>query len=160
MKARSRAPSWHEAAVAQAALLVFFFLLATIALNPSSRSASGKILSPTAHAHRGALHAPPSLRHAHGESGAVRPYDAAPFVRGFIEGYQTMDTLAALSFEASYHRSRTLRALGVHRRTRASSARPIFCRASSRASCSSRSMPRSPSAPKRAVRALRAKTAP
>ena len=50
--------------------------------------------------------------HPLGEYGAVRaPYDAAPFVRGFIEGYQTMDTLAALNFGLII--AMNIRALGV-----------------------------------------------
>ena len=53
-----------------------------------------------------------AIVHPLGEYGAVRaPYDAAPFVRGFIEGYQTMDTLAALNFGLII--AMNIRALGV-----------------------------------------------
>ena len=100
-------------AVAQAAYSVFFFLLAfTIALNPDKLTQRlGKILSPTLLTLIAVLFIA-AIVHPLGEYGAVRaPYDAAPFVRGFIEGYQTMDTLAALNFGLII--AMNIRALGV-----------------------------------------------
>lgn len=100
-------------AVAQAAYSVFFFLLAfTIALNPEKLTQRlGKILSPTLLTLIAVLFIA-AIVHPLGEYGAVRaPYDAAPFVRGFIEGYQTMDTLAALNFGLII--AMNIRALGV-----------------------------------------------
>ena len=100
-------------AVAQAAYSVFFFLLAfTIALNPEKLTQRlGKILSPTLLTLIAMLFIA-AIVHPLGEYGAVRaPYDAAPFVRGFIEGYQTMDTLAALNFGLII--AMNIRALGV-----------------------------------------------
>lgn len=129
-----------------------------IALNPEKLTQRlGKILSPTLLTLIAVLFIA-AIVHPLGEYGAVRaPYDAAPFVRGFIEGYQTMDTLAALNFGLII--AMNIRALGVTKDSGV--VRETIFAGFVAGFCSSRSMPRlRTSAPKRAVRALRAKTAP
>ncbi len=88
------------AVVAQAVYSVVFFSIAfLIALNPEKLTQRlGKFLSPALITLIAVLFGA-SLVHPLGDYAAVRaPYDATPFFKGFIEGYQTMDTLAALNF--------------------------------------------------------------
>lgn len=99
--------------VAQAVYSVAFFLLAfTIALNPEKLTQRlGKITSPTLLTLITILFIS-AIIYPLGDYGAARaPYDAAPVVRGFIEGYQTMDTLAALNFGLII--AMNIRAMGV-----------------------------------------------
>lgn len=102
-------------AAAQAAYSVFFFLLAfTIALNPEKLTQRlGKILSPTLLTLIAVLFVAVIINPI-GSYGSVHaPYDVSPLVRGFIEGYQTMDTLAALNFGLII--AMNIRALGVQK---------------------------------------------
>ncbi|EJX05147.1 branched-chain amino acid transport system II carrier protein [gut metagenome] len=101
------------AVVVQAVYSVLFFSLAfLIALNPEKLTQRlGKFLSPTLLTLIAVLFGA-SLIHPLGDYAAVRaPYDAAPLFKGFIEGYQTMDTLAALNFGLVI--AMNIRALGL-----------------------------------------------
>lgn len=90
----------------------FFLLAFLIALNPEKLTARlGKFLSPALLTLIAVLLAA-SLIHPLADYGAARaPYDALPLFKGFIEGYQTMDTLAALNFGLVI--AMNIRALGV-----------------------------------------------
>lgn len=84
----------------QFAYSVAFFLVAfIIALNPEKLTQRlGKVLSPALVTLIVILFVG-VLVNPVGDYAAPRdPYIAAPFARGFIDGYQTMDTLAALNF--------------------------------------------------------------
>lgn len=89
-------PSW----LAQVIYSVAFFLLAgTIALNPERLTQRlGKILSPTLLTLIAVLFAASVIHPLGGYSAATGAYASMPLVTGFIDGYQTMDTLAALNF--------------------------------------------------------------
>lgn len=87
-------------AISQFIYSALFFLLAyAIALNPEKLTQRlGKYLCPTLIALIFVLFAG-ILFNPIGEAGAPgAAYAASPFARGFIEGYQTMDTIAALNF--------------------------------------------------------------
>lgn len=89
------------ATIAQAVYSVFFFVLAgTIALSPEKLTQRlGKILSPMLLTLIALLFFATLFNPLASSLGAVHaPYDVSPFFRGFIEGYQTMDTIAALNF--------------------------------------------------------------
>lgn len=91
---------FEAATVAQAVYSVVFFTIAfLIALNPEKLTQRlGKILSPSLITLIAILFIA-SLVNPLGDYAAVRaPYDQVPLFKGFIEGYQTMDTLAALNF--------------------------------------------------------------
>ena len=87
-------------AISQFFYSALFFLLAyAIALNPEKLTQRlGKYLCPTLIALIFVLFAG-ILYNPIGEAGSPgAAYAASPFARGFIEGYQTMDTIAALNF--------------------------------------------------------------
>ena len=79
---------------------VFFFGLAGImALNPEKLTQRlGKVTSPALIIMIALLFLACLFRPIAGYGLALPPYDLNAFVRGFLEGYQTMDTLAALNF--------------------------------------------------------------
>lgn len=86
--------------IAQAAYSVAFFALAfVLALNPEKLTQRlGKITCPALLTLIAVLFIASMLNPIGGIGEAHDPYIAAPLFQGFIEGYQTMDTLAALNF--------------------------------------------------------------
>ena len=106
-----------EHATAQAIYLVFFFALAAgLALTPERLTEKlGKYASPALITLIVGLFVT-CLIHPLADYGITfPPYDYHAFLRGFLEGYQTMDTLAALNFGLII--AINLRALGVHSTT-------------------------------------------
>lgn len=81
--------------------LVFFAVVLGFSLYPSGiLTWIGRILNPVFLAVMGIL-VVTALLNPLGEIGAIEPeipYGAAPFFRGFLEGYNTMDALAGLAF--------------------------------------------------------------
>ena len=79
---------------------VFFFVLAGLmALKPEKLTQRlGKITSPALIIMIALLFVACVLNPIAGYGLVLPPYDINAFVRGFLEGYQTMDTLAALNF--------------------------------------------------------------
>ena len=86
--------------VAQAIYSVFFFALAyVIALNPEKLTQRlGKVMSPTLIALIVILFVSCLINPLGGYGNVLPPYDVNAFTRGFVEGYQTLDTIAALNF--------------------------------------------------------------
>ncbi|MBO7173614.1 MAG: branched-chain amino acid transport system II carrier protein [Burkholderiaceae bacterium] len=86
--------------VAQAIYSVLFFALAyTIALNPEKLTQRlGKVMSPTLIALIVILFVSCLIKPLGGYGAVLPPYDVNAFTRGFVEGYQTLDTIAALNF--------------------------------------------------------------
>lgn len=85
---------------AQFVYSVFFFALAGLmALKPEKLTQRlGKFTSPTLIVMIALLFIACLIKPIAGYGLALPPYDINAFVRGFLEGYQTMDTLAALNF--------------------------------------------------------------
>ena len=85
---------------AQFVYSVFFFLLAGLmALKPEKLTQRlGKFTSPALIIMIALLFVACMFNPIAGYGLALPPYDINAFVRGFLEGYQTMDTLAALNF--------------------------------------------------------------
>ena len=86
--------------IAQFVYSVFFFVLAGfMALNPEKLTQRlGKFTSPALIIMIALLFVACVFNPIAGYGLALPPYDINAFVRGFLEGYQTMDTLAALNF--------------------------------------------------------------
>lgn len=87
--------------IAQALYSVVFFAVAgTIALDPAKLTQRlGKILSPMLLTLITVLFVATLFNPLTSQySQAIDPFAATPFFRGFIDGYQTMDTIAALNF--------------------------------------------------------------
>lgn len=85
---------------AQAVYSVLFFALAYfIALNPEKLTQRlGKVMSPTLIALIVILFVSCLVKPLGGYGSVLPPYDVNAFTRGFVEGYQTLDTIAALNF--------------------------------------------------------------
>lgn len=79
--------------------LAFFALAGIIALKPEKLTARlGKILGPTLLALIALLFVGCLLSPQGQAANPAGAYEAAPFTTGFLEGYQTMDAIAALNF--------------------------------------------------------------
>lgn len=79
--------------------VLFFALAGLMALKPEKLTQRlGKITSPALILMIALLFIACLLRPIAGYGLTLPPYDINAFVRGFLEGYQTMDTLAALNF--------------------------------------------------------------
>lgn len=91
---------WTVLGWAQLVYSIVFFLVAfLLALNPEKlTSRLGKILCPTLITLIGILWIGAFLNPIGEAALPAEAYSAGAFARGFIEGYQTMDTLAALNF--------------------------------------------------------------
>lgn len=94
--------------------LVFFLTAGWLALTPSKlMERIGKFLTPSLLLLLLFLFIQFVLRGDAGVAAAQADYQANPMVKGFLEGYQTMDTIAALNFGLVI--ATTLRSLGVER---------------------------------------------
>lgn len=92
--------------------LVFFVIAAWIALNPSKLvDRVGQYLTPSLLALIVFLFVVFLFRGETSVAQAQPAYSTAPFLKGFCEGYQTMDTIAALNFGLVI--ATTLRSLGA-----------------------------------------------
>ncbi len=101
--ASSEAPvffGFSKLVVAQFIYSIFFFVLAGLmALKPEKLTQRlGKFTSPALIIMIALLFVACVFNPIAGYGLALPPYDINAFVRGFLEGYQTMDTLAALNF--------------------------------------------------------------
>ena len=104
---------WTVLGASQLVYSIAFFLIAfTLALNPEKLTARlGRVLCPSLIVLIGVLWIT-ALFNPLGEPGAAQgAYAAKPFFSGFIDGYQTMDTLAALNFGLII--AMNIRALGI-----------------------------------------------
>lgn len=104
---------FSEFTVAQAVYSVAFFLVSgAVALNPDKLTQwLGKFTSPALILMIALLFVTCLVRPLAGYGITLPPYDINAFIRGFLEGYQTMDTLAALNFGLII--AINIRALGV-----------------------------------------------
>ena len=92
--------------------LVFFLTAGWLALTPSKlMERIGRFLTPSLLLLLLFLFVQFVLRGDAGVAAAQADYQANPMVKGFLEGYQTMDTIAALNFGLVI--ATTLRSLGV-----------------------------------------------
>ena len=95
--------------------LVFFLTAGWLALTPSKlMERIGRFLTPSLLLLLLFLFVQFVLRGDAGVAAAQADYQANPMVKGFLEGYQTMDTIAALNFGLVI--ATTLRSLGVEKK--------------------------------------------
>ena len=95
--------------------LVFFLTAGWLALTPSKlMERIGRFLTPSLLLLLLFLFVQFVLRGDAGVAAAQADYQANPMVKGFLEGYQTMDTIAALNFDLVI--ATTLRSLGVEKK--------------------------------------------
>lgn len=96
--------------------LVFFLTAGWLALTPSKlMERIGRFLTPSLLLLLLFLFVQFVLRGDAGVAAAQADYQANPMVKGFLEGYQTMDTIAALNFGLVI--ATTLRSLGVEKKS-------------------------------------------
>lgn len=95
--------------------LAFFLVALWLCLNPGKLvDRIGHVLTPTLLILLGVLFVSFLVRGHVSVAGAQEEYRAAPFLKGFTEGYNTMDTIAALNFGLVI--STTLGAFGLRER--------------------------------------------